>query len=49
MIFLLLLFLRSGFNEPIEKSEETREIEDLRKSSVIEAKNVWMQERVVRH
>lgn len=46
---LFVCFLRSGFNEPIEKSEETREIEDLRKSSVIQAKNVWMQERVVRH
>lgn len=48
-VFFVVVFLRSGFNEPIEKSEETREIEDLRKSSVIEAKNVWMQERVVRH
>lgn len=48
MIFFFF-FLSSGFNEPIEKSEETSEIEDLRKSSVIEAKNVWIQERVVRH
>lgn len=48
-VFFVVVFLRSGFNEPIEKSEETREIEDLRKSSVIEAKTVWKQERVVRH
>lgn len=44
-----MIFLRSGFNEPTEKSEETIEIEDQRKSGVTEAKNVWMQERAVRH
>lgn len=38
-------FLRSKFNVPTEKSEETIEMEDLRKSGVTEAKNTSVQQK----
>lgn len=42
---MIFFFLRSKFNVPTEKSEETIEMEDLRKSGVTEAKNTSVQQK----
>lgn len=42
---MIFFFLRPKFNVPTEKSEETIEMEDLRKSGVTEAKNTSVQQK----